>query len=138
MSVTNKTPVASSTTSAEVQARHHFSVKDLKKVLENIDDDMIVTFHRVEDSYFEGSPQNGWCAIKALWDHQNIREEEEKEIIDWLSDPEKCDQTQHEIIIKENKRCLYNYIDAIPAFQAYVAKEKGADGKKVLVITAHY
>jgi hypothetical protein len=139
MSESNKTPIACPTTVEEIQKGQYFSVKALKKLLENLDDDMPVAIHRVEDSYFESFGENGWKAVKALWESRKISEEREKLMVEFLSDPSKCDPTLHELSINDNgERIMKDYIDAIPAFQAYVSKEKGVDGKRVLVITPHY
>ena len=46
------------------------TVKDLKKALENVPDDCLVVYQRIEDIYFE---ENGWLAkaIELSWE-ENI------------------------------------------------------------------
>jgi len=133
-----KFTVAEPITVKEIQNEHSFTVGKLKKALANLDDDMIVTIHRVEDSYF-GKINSAWKTIKTLWEINKIGKHTEKRTQEWMSDTSKCDRTLHELEINENgQRVHKEYIDAIPVHQAIVSKEKGPDGKRVLLITPHY
>ncbi|NCQ51939.1 hypothetical protein GW796_08605 [archaeon] len=136
----NTTPIAFETTVTESKKNHYFSVKDLRNLIADVDDDTLVAIHRIEDEYFKPNGENGWKAIKALWDSQPIKTEKRlEETSEWSKDSSKCDPSQYEIITMENgEKVLKNYIDAIPAFQAYISKEKTANGQKLLVITPHY
>lgn len=141
MTVTiNGTPVAAKISVDEAKKAHYLSVGMLKKALENLQDDDLVAIDRIEDSYFRSFGENGWKAIKVVWDTRDISKynaEKLEAMKQAISNPEKGDPTRSEIIEKDGKVIFYEYSDAIPAFQAFLTKE-GPDGKKVLFITPHY
>lgn len=44
-----------------------FRVKELKEILNNVPDDAIVSYQRIEDSYFD-TPDNGWETREVAWE----------------------------------------------------------------------
>jgi len=49
----NTTPIAFETTVTESKKNHYFSVKDLRNLIADVDDDTLVAIHRIEDEYFK-------------------------------------------------------------------------------------
>lgn len=132
------TPIAEQVTVKEVQSGPYFSVGDLKKALENLDDNMLVTIQRVEDAYFKKF-NHSWKTVKSLWEVSKIGEHTEKRISEWLYDSGQCDPSLYELDIDaKGNRVFKSYIDTIPVHNAYVSKEKKSNGENVLVLTHHY
>lgn len=131
------TPMAESISVKEIKNGDFFSIKDLKKAIENLDDNMLVTIQRVEDIYFTQN-NNSYKSIKSLWDISKIGVHSEKRISEWLYDSTKCDPSLYELSINnEGKRVLKSYIDTIPIDKGYVSTEKGSNGEQVFVLTVH-
>jgi hypothetical protein len=138
MSEIYDTPIAEPITVKEIQNGAYFSVKDLKKALENLDDDMLVTIQRVEDAYFKNS-NHSWKTVKSLLEVSKIGEHTEKRISEWLYDSGQCDPSLYELGIDEKgNRVFKSYIDTVPVYNAYVSKEKSPNGENVLVLTHPY
>jgi hypothetical protein len=131
------TPIAEQVKVQEIKNGKYLSVRDLKKALENLDDDMPITIQRIEDIHFKNN--NSPKTVKSLWEVSKIGIHSEKRISEWLYNSQQCDPTLYELSINEKgERILKTYIDTIPVNTAYVSQEKSQYGENVLVLAPHY
>ena len=104
----------------------------LKKALEEIDDDVLICSHRVEDLYFKS---HGWKVFKALWEKVQLDPEDLQKMEKNLENEE--DPSLVELVKYENNYGeMKTYIDVIPGFQGFMTITK--NGEKVFVISPHY
>jgi hypothetical protein len=129
-------PIAEQINVQEVKNGKYLSVGDLKKALENLDDNMPITIQRVEDIHFKNN--NFRKTVKSLCDVAKIGLHSEKRISEWLHNSQQCDPSLYELTINEKgERLLKTYVDAIPVNTVYVSQEKSQNGEYILVLASH-
>ena len=101
------------------------TVKELKKVLENVPDDVEVRYQRIEDVYFE---THGWdkCANKMIFDchgQYHFQFNEDGSVIkDEEGNPIKK--------VEHNDECYSEYVEVYSAYKHL--------GDNIFVLNAHY